>query len=60
MEDATVFFDENREKKYEEAIFVLNDVKTMYSRQVFNTKDLLGSLGGMSTVVFAIGSAIMS
>ena len=31
----------------------------MYTRQVFNIMDLLGSLGGLSTVVFAVGNAVM-
>ena len=38
---------------------MLSNVKTMYSRQVFSVMDLISILGGMWTVVFAIGSAIM-
>lgn len=59
VKDATSYFYESDDKKYGEAIFILHDVKTMYSRQVFSILDLLSILGGMSTVVFAIGTKIM-
>ena len=59
VKDATSYFFVSDDKKYGEAIFILHDVKTMYSRHVFSILDLLSILGGMSTVVFAIGTKIM-
>jgi hypothetical protein len=43
-----------------EVVFQLSDKKTVYNRQVFGVLDFLGSLGGFSTVVFAIGGVFVS
>ena len=43
-----------------DVFFEISPTKTVYDRQVFGILDFLGTIGGFSTVIFAVGGFLVS
>ena len=43
-----------------DVFFEISSTMTVYNRQVFGILDFLGTIGGFSTVIFAVGGFLVS
>ena len=59
--DGTLFWEEfDSDGLIGDVFFEISPTMTVYDRQVFGILDLLGAIGGFSTVIFAFGGFLVS